>query len=148
MARTIPGHKAAAAIRRMNRIFLPALERQLLGRTASVAYASIIDEQRVDTNTLRSSTNVAPGSAQGRGLTYGPGNTPLPVSVVEQALAARRFGEQLVIAEDAQSTAGFFYGVVVEEQFGTFANAQSAAMAAVPAIAKASSEAALRETLT
>lgn len=121
---TIPGSRAGAAILRATRALWPALEDELLGRSAKVAFSYILANQRIDTDTLRSSTNVSPGEPIGRGLAYGPGNSPLPITVVDQALSARRFGERLVISEDARSPEGFPYGVVIEARFGTFRDAQ------------------------
>ena len=95
----VPGSKAGAAVLRVTRRFMPKLEAELVGGLARVAYTEILGTQRVLTNTLRSSTVVSAGQAQGRNLAYGPGHSPLPISVVDQAVMARKLGEPLVISE-------------------------------------------------
>lgn len=142
----IPGSRAGAAILAVTRKALPRLEHHLMGESARIAYAAILETQRVDTDTLRSSTNVSAGEAEGRNLTYGLGNSPLPITVVDQALAARRFGERLVILEDAQHD-GFPYGVVIEARYGTFAHASAAVRGAAGRIVARAGAATLKEVL-
>lgn len=145
----IPGSKSGARILAVTRRFFPRLERELVGGTARVAYQQIIDTQRVKTGTLVASTNVSAGQAEGRGLTYGPGNVPLPTAtVVDAALAVREMDEPLIISEDARSPEGFPYGIVIEERFGTFARAEDVARGALPSIAARASAAAVKEAFS
>lgn len=145
---TIPGSRAGAFVLGVTRRFMPRLESELVGNMVRVAYREIMGTQRVDTGTLVASTNVSAGEPVGRNLTYGPGNTPLPVTIVDQALDARQMGEPLVISEDARSPKGFPYGVVVEARFGTFEKARDAARSAAPGIAARAGAAALKEALS
>lgn len=133
--RSIPGSRAGALLMGVTRLLVPRTEHHLVGESARIFYAYVLGHQAVDTDTLRSSTNVSAGEAEGRNLTYGPGNSPLPITVVDQALAARRHGEPLIISEDARSPGGYPYGVVVEARQGTFAAGAAAVRQAAGRIA-------------
>lgn len=144
---TIPPAKAGGFLVRFTARLLPGFEGHLMGESARIAYADIMAEQRRDTGTLVSSTNVSAGEAEGRNLTYGPGNSPLPVTVVDQALAARRFGERLVISEDATKN-GVAYGIFVEARYGTFASAEARVKAAYVRIVARAAALALKEAVS
>jgi hypothetical protein len=148
MAIAIPGSRSGARILAVTRRFMPRLERELVGESARVAYRHVVNTQRRLTGTLAASTNVSAGHAEGRGLTYGPGNVPLPVTVVDQALAARQMGEPLIISEDARSPEGTPYGMIIEARFRTFEKAQEAVRAALPAIAARAGVAAVKEAFS
>lgn len=144
----IPGSRLGARALAVTRRFFPALEEELVGGMAGMAYSEVIDTQRVLTGTLKASTTLHPSSPGGRGLEYGTGHEPIPTAaMVDQAMAAREFGEPIILSEDARSPEGFPYGVIIEGRFRTFAKAEDAARSAAPGIAARAGAKAIREAL-